>query len=276
MAFNVRVHMPWVTKLDRARELTAELDREVTAYLARGAISLETRSMAPTEWEFYLQVTRPPPLRWSSLVGDVLHNCRSALDTFACGVFESTGSLTADQLDRVQFPITSSVAAYDGHSWFAHRTPPESIERAFRPVQPWAVTDGLDLDEPTRQATIKVDPLSALRDLHNYDKHHTTHLIACAIEVIWGGLPDGVTGEWRNGDPWPWVNGSRIAAFVADDSLSASASPTFGHGFGVGLENDVGPLRVYPIAARLAGFCGAADRAIHLVRRSLAEPGGNP
>jgi hypothetical protein len=75
----------WVLKMRRAQQLITQLDGEVLQYIDEGKARIDSRrdAVATNQWSLYFMMPEPPDPLWSTVVGDVLHNCRSALDIYA-------------------------------------------------------------------------------------------------------------------------------------------------------------------------------------------------
>jgi hypothetical protein len=89
-------------KLDRANNHARELKLKIIRYLNREPYRT-TREHQPkmrqSVYRIYLK--RLPPPEWSAILGDAVHNHRSALDHLACAIVETHGEVTAD----TSFPI---------------------------------------------------------------------------------------------------------------------------------------------------------------------------
>jgi hypothetical protein len=166
-------------KLDRAQEHLDSLDREVRPFLDAQPHALsfvfypEDDGVAVLLEQFHV-----PPIRWGTVVGDVLHNARSSLDHLVYQLVPR-GKVH----NRHQFPIVDS-----SDRW----------EQAVSPVAPktgrnkGVVPRGqLDCVHPDCVAHIeRIQPyqpstghprLAALRDLSNTDKHRLIHSRVFAI-----------------------------------------------------------------------------------------------
>src|SRR6266511_2690985 len=89
-------------RLDRARELLQELKLEVQEFERRRPYSSrEERHSADGFYAWYLELHESPPLRLSSIMGNTIHNLRSALDNL---VWELCRRPT-DRSNRIYFPI---------------------------------------------------------------------------------------------------------------------------------------------------------------------------
>ena len=103
------------------------------------------------------------PSRLSAIVGDIIHNARSSLDTVALAVceFGNGGKLSVHDEESVQFPITNSPARFDNavekrlpytkdgaHRVHPHQAAVVPVQRASEP------------DDEQRNESIRHDDLS--------------------------------------------------------------------------------------------------------------------
>ena len=106
-----------------------------------------------------------PPLRWSAIVGDIVHNLRAALDHLVCQLTIAAGG----DCERPQskFVIAYSNRGFDRQAE-KHMSQIDDRSRGlFEALQPYHA-----LDWPQRDGSLVYrHPLSALQRLSNYDKH---------------------------------------------------------------------------------------------------------
>jgi hypothetical protein len=95
-------------KLDRAEQHLDALEAEVAPYNARGPYSVRPLEADGDWWVARLTVTEPPDPRWALIVGDFLHNARSALDNLVWQLVLVNG---AEPSFRNQFPIFADTPA---------------------------------------------------------------------------------------------------------------------------------------------------------------------
>lgn len=274
---NVSMTLPLSSalKLDRARELIAVLKRESEAYVASGAISLDPiqRSDEPTPtWDVYLRISSPPPQAWSPIIGDVLHNARSALDTFAFDVITTrVRSLTQKEHRKIFFPIVDDPRDFDSCNWHRGLPLPPGLVTAFRWAQPWrdaepAVADGI-ITPGQLTESVKYQPLRWLRDLNNHDKHQAIHTAIALLDIPWAVVPGGA-GEWNVPASRPFDDGDPVGVFRVTGSTTGP--PTFDGSSVVTLPiHDIEPSAVESIADQLERMCSAVETAIYFVNICL-------
>jgi hypothetical protein len=157
-------------KLERAEEHFAQLEALITDFNCpeRGATHTfvqETWNTPEGDWEVIRckEVLRAPPLEWSLIAGDAIHNVRSALDHLASALVLANGSEVSR---RTQFPIYDHVPDQREERRMAGNLEGMAagdIQR-IRQMQPY-----LDL------AAERSKRLLDLQRLDNYDKHRVVH-----------------------------------------------------------------------------------------------------
>ncbi len=98
-------------KTERAKEHVSHLEREIRTFFDSKPYEVRRYAEADTGyWSFRLHVHRQPPLNWTALIGDTIHNLRSALDLLACQlVLNDGGTVTQD----TAFPISRSAQEFE-------------------------------------------------------------------------------------------------------------------------------------------------------------------
>lgn len=155
-------------KLDRAEEHLNVLDHLIAAYFADNPYRiLGEEETIGDYWHFsvYLQVDRFPPEEvWGPIIGDAVHNLRSALDHLAWQL--AVPAARANTPRRIEFPIFLDDPANNRE---VHRLLTKKIN-CLRPeshalvygAQPYKTGDSYH-------------PLWLLNALWNTDKHRTLH-----------------------------------------------------------------------------------------------------
>lgn len=190
---------PWDVKLARAHEHLSVLRRAIDDLTDSGDFAVTTERSG-RERAVRLVVRGAPPGRLSAIVGDFVHNLRSALDCVMLAACEQGGPLTEAQERAVQFPITSTPAEYEGQKGRIKSAPSE-VRDAVCEMQPWywAVRKSTPpADDDQLRAIVQHDQLTTINHLSNVDKHRRIHLTTWYAEDIYTGSPDGVTVGWRH------------------------------------------------------------------------------
>lgn len=162
------------TKLARGKERLATLATECDEYLSAGPAftanvfyDLEAGAVEPS-----FSANPPPPPRIGTMVGDVVHNLRSALDVSAWQLAIANDEAAArKQRNLVTFSLT--------------RTPEEFSKHRALPLFGESAHDVIERLQPYRNS---MQALGWLRDLSNSDKHRIA-------TFSFAGLAESPTGE---------------------------------------------------------------------------------
>lgn len=212
-----------LAKLDWAAQHIEMFRQTVEAFERRNPAPLGFRAEeqahpdGSVDWVLHAVIREPLPSELPLIVGDVIHNVRSALDHLVYAL----SSPKAQRSDRTQFPIFTDAAK------FKTRGIPmiESIKGPERTlienVQPFAAT-------PVPEN----DPLAILNSLSNLDKHRlpVTTVAATKEEDTWVGT-DNADLRFTFIAPGAVQHDDRIVAFMArpqDPSKPMSVHPQSG------------------------------------------------
>lgn len=122
-------------KFVRARQLLNELELSVAAFLALQPFALEERDEQETgDLVYRVRVERQPPIEWSTVVGDIVHNARSALDHLAWRLVEAGGGTPSD---ATYFPIADAEAGYGEKVRKALKGASQANREAVKALRPW-------------------------------------------------------------------------------------------------------------------------------------------
>jgi hypothetical protein len=154
-------------KFARAVEHFESFNRDSTAFInsIEHNIVLKHDPRTGAKWLVFWDSDCFPPIRLSTIVGDVLFNLRSALDNCVCGLV-----LRRDphaDCSELQFPICSTDDQFDKSIKRGRLAGvPDHAIRFIRSVQP------MHAPENNRP----LHPLSLIHDLNNRDKHRSAHI----------------------------------------------------------------------------------------------------
>jgi hypothetical protein len=187
----------WWAKANRAKEHIDSLRREVDAFRASEPYSLTPEpTEKPDRLAYRLRFSKQVPVAISTIVGDVLHNLRAALENLAFEVARRShgGTLTAMQEWGSTFPIRETPEALDG--FFASQGKKGLLydpraRAAFRSVQPFVNLEeahklGVALDKGFEE-DFHWNELHRLDTLWNIDKHRRLTLMAWWPDLIYWG-----------------------------------------------------------------------------------------
>ncbi|MGL5826995.1 MAG: hypothetical protein ACRCYU_19605 [Nocardioides sp.] len=188
---------PWQVKLGRAAEHLRDLRSQVGEYASGKPHEVVHE---PTDVEHLTRVRvvlrREPPAVIGAIIGDVLHNLRSALDSVAYAVIVAEHEdqwNTADDW-RPQFPITKNGAEFDEFmNTRRHQIVGERARAALRFGQEFYFREQFNVADIDVDVEWTHDQLRQLRDLSNLDKHRRLTFTAWqqADLVYWGSAGPG-------------------------------------------------------------------------------------
>lgn len=188
-------------KLYRAKQHLNDLMNLVARVAARGEFYDITRHPVEDARRemFRFDVRKPIPDDVPLILGDLLHNCRSALDHMIHALWlKNRRKVTSRELRLLGFPIAASLSEFN---------PAEKVGGVS--AEAFAVIQRV---QPYNRSRPGRDPLARLRELSNADKHRNLNLAFWQFQSVgWMGEPDGkwefVTADRRLED------GTEIAAF---------------------------------------------------------------
>jgi hypothetical protein len=179
-------------KLDRAVEHIDALRVEQRAYMQTEPMHVESRFDGDTGWWVFSASCERVSIRYSNIVGDCVHNLRSALDQLvAQAVIANGGQPTTDH----QFPITETAASFTKQA----KRRLESVSEPHR-----AIIEAAQPYHERNDGSGKPQALVVLNDLSNRDKHRLINAVTLVAgsdqpwQINFGGNADaGPLGEIR-------------------------------------------------------------------------------
>lgn len=164
--------LPWMesadAKVKRAKLHLDTFSRDAAAWTltARPTFIRKTNTEQTEHWLVFFVEDPFPPIELSAVVGDVLYNLRSALDSLVCGLVRKG---TPSSPCEGQFPIFNDSAHYPKARNKYLKDVPEEARKVIDTLQPFNRPEG----------TRDIDPLFLLNSLCNEDKHQSTLLTLC-------------------------------------------------------------------------------------------------
>lgn len=175
-------------------------DRDPQPHFSRGYFDMDT-----WEWIERFQVREPPPLRWGVMLGECVHNLRSALDHLVCQLTLLDGG-TMDDCAQTQFPIASkSETQFEQMADYRISRLSRWHRAMIKRAQPYRAGD-----------RAWKHPLAILADLSNADKHRVLNPTYSIIKSDTAGTLDRLVDSYRGPGPSPvkswWIlkQGSRL------------------------------------------------------------------
>jgi hypothetical protein len=260
-------------KLKRASQHLAMLDAEVSAWLAREPYTLYGEfepwpkfNRGPNFGLYHLKfrdVDSVPP-EWSVVLGDFLHNTRTALDHL---VWQLVIDNRETPTRNTQFPICLAPEKFETDKKTRLRGVSDQNAEIIANTQPYARED-LRGQSPTYIAI--EHPLAILKKLSNKDKHQVLNpTVAMVRNVMWSPMPTTLRDmNLPNGtDSYPGVSdtltdGALLMSIVAERT---GPSPFLDVGAAVGVEINLG--RDAPNSSITAMLTAIRDEVIAIMGR---------
>jgi hypothetical protein len=195
-------------KLDRAYEHAHTLEGEIKWFLKRDPHGPVAQPRPKTgEYVAWMKVREHPPLRWGIIIGEIVHNLRSALDQLFVQLVRANGKnpggtaypiLTDDPDDPSADPRTRK-------RWKALRKVVHSNDFAI-----------IERTQPYKGGQLFHDhPFLVLNRLSNWDKHTALHLAATILvesRIEFIAVKNCVLGPTKFRPEGPLVDRAVIAA----------------------------------------------------------------
>jgi hypothetical protein len=164
-----------ITKIRRADAHIETLYLKIRDYIqSHPHVIFSKRDPDTGHGKFVIKITHEPPPDLPAIVGDILHNLRSALDYIAAEALKQNGSETTRW---TQFPICRTYDDFYNES-FGHGRLLGIASKPFTRIMSC---------QPYQFGPDKIDihPLWLLRNLSNFDKHHALTLSAISFKAHW-------------------------------------------------------------------------------------------
>ena len=165
----------YIAKFERARCHLEDLNTEIESFFNKDhctVIKENDPEGGPNDFRVRV-IVDPPPIEYSILMGDVLHNLRGSLDHLVYAMAASAvypKPLSQDIAEKSEFPIVGDInsrglAGAGQHMFDASKT----TKLNGIPPQAQAIIEGL---QPYKRGNdFKSHHLRALHELSNIDKH---------------------------------------------------------------------------------------------------------
>lgn len=243
------------TKIDRAREHRKEFDKTAKEWLDTKPYKLRTEFYTQTD-EYIVWLDRVPrvPLPLFAIVGDVVHNLRSALDylIYRAACLDS-GKDPPPRWKDLAFPIVSSDTDFDT----GRRPPLGKLNPDFRAdikkLQPFC----------THPDDFRQSRLWVLNQLDIVDKHREFPL-GLVIPTELRIDPSADIAAHGGPDPGPLEDGAQVLAYRSDDAnVNVNIEPSFAVAFG---KSDI-----FPEGAEVMQILVMLDEIVESIVASVAK-----
>lgn len=145
-------------KINRAKEHLDRLKAEFAEFQAKNpyGVTIEEQ-FQPRRRIIRFKEREQVPQHWSAIIGDILHNLRSALDNLAVGLVIANGCTSKTGINETSFPIAASNSDFEKMiSGKQFRRASEKAKKVTRRLKPYQGGN---------------DSLYIVRQLNNRDKH---------------------------------------------------------------------------------------------------------
>lgn len=258
------------SKLGRAEEHLGRLQKEMDRWREKCSERMARENNDKrTEFRFYTNWGVPPdPIRWALLLGDGIHNLRSALDH---AVYGASGP---NPPARCEFPIFQSRDRYflperdeSGGLYKIRGIKNDAVRTLIEEAQPWK--------HPTRS---KEHLLWLVHQLDIQDKHRLITPVALVPRDLRASLIVELFREVKEplnieGPMWVPLEDHALVLTVRTPKPAKRVEMNAAISLGVGVR--VGTVDI-GIQAVLGESCQAARRLIEKIRDALVEPVGPP
>jgi hypothetical protein len=253
----------WVAKANRAALLKEELSENITEFLEQFPPTLQLHQGEGLTYSITVHFTRELPSTFSTILGDLIHNYRSALDSATFALVEAHALGKEFKVEDVKFPIFLKREYFAEGKWHQKILPNEVVS-FFEGLQPfsWA---GVENSEEDNLEIRKGHPLARLQEISNSDKHRLikflyVYLGMFSIHPIQGSLKSNKFVR-----PQPWKNGDKIYEFELSHAGEVFLNPEFK----IALEQDVLPAGIQDLENLLGAIYGQVRHAIGGIEHHL-------
>lgn len=168
-------------------EIGSFFDQDPAPHYSRGYFDPET-----WEWIERFQVREPPPLRFGVILGDCVHNLRSALDHLICQLTLLDGG-TMEDCEKTQYPIASkSEEQFEGMANYRIPRLSKRHRAMVKQTQPYLAGD-----------RAFAHPLAVLAELSNADKHRVLNPTYSVMKSEAASILDRIVGSYQGEGPTP-------------------------------------------------------------------------
>jgi hypothetical protein len=242
-------------KIERADEHIKNLNTEITAFLNNDAYRILTHRDADLR-QATLSIAGPePPLRFSAIAGEVIHQLRSSLDYLIRAlVIENNQSPT----ERHQFPVCTTREKYEA-----------AIKaRRIEGVAASAAATVESLQPYTDAKTADTHTLRVLQDLDNTDKHRllvVVTAVASLNDVVFQEMDRDVVITDMSPPQWPLrpsEHGTKALTITfnrPEPGVQMTGKASYQIAF-----DEFGPFREQPVIERLQEMRDRVVWAINL------------
>ena len=186
----------WRLKINRAVVLRVELETLISEYLSQFPPEIIDNTWNGRKMKVELRLRKAPDTQWSTLLGDIIHNYRSSLDSLYFSLISYLArardmELSDDDQRRLAFPIQDTRRGFDKYSFGLSDYGSKLLKDDLSGFQPFEYINEF-VDAAEIATVTSGHPLHILKVLSDIDKHRSLHLIHCYPYTYAIGLPVGV------------------------------------------------------------------------------------
>lgn len=259
------IETSWSAKTNRAALLKEELTQKIAEFLEQYPPTLQLHKSEGLTYSVTVHFTRELPSTFSTILGDLIHNYRSALDSATFALVEAHARGRDFKVENVKFPICDK-RGYFGEGKWHQKILPKEVVSFFEGLQPYSWAGVADSHEDDTEFC-KGHPLARLQEISNSDKHRLikflyVYLGMFSIHPIQGGLKSS-----KFVSPQPWKNGDKIYEFELNQAGEVFLNPEFK----IALEQDVLPAGIQDLENLLGAIHGQVRHAISGIEHHLVK-----
>lgn len=244
-------------KFHRAWEIFRELEEEVTGFLAKEPVSINIVERSPGEVTVKLVKHLDVPEHFPLVIGELIHNARSALDaaTFEVVQRRINREIPFNELTKIQFQIETSWERFsrkvDWHANYLSHVEliALSIQQPFEYAK-W-------IDEELKSDAMKRAPLWRLKEISNLDKHRNIKLLNLEPSMFMILTDPETSLGVSNFTKPPWLSGQTIFSFKY--SNPTMQFPPVNPEFAICFPEDALPMNVRPVTLVLVEILNAVE-----------------
>jgi hypothetical protein len=252
-------------KFSRALLLADKLTNEIEIFLSADPATITSKRFENGRVEVYLNVKKDIPVQFSLMLGEILHNARSALDaamySFVTNRAVNLGLTIKEH--EIFFKIEDEPRKYSSDKKWHQNTLTLREKRWLADYQPFGFARAVP--EKERDEVRKRAPLARLRDLSNADKHRQLKVILVELNMLAIQTEEGDKLSNSMFARPPWRDGELLYSYV--HSAKNPSNPRISADFKVALEEDAVPLNVHALTDVLRGIFQHVRLTIDEIKR---------
>lgn len=256
----------WQLKMSRARYLRAELEAIFIQYRTSNPIEIIDSDWDGVTMKVELHVRNSPDPSWGTIVGDIVHNYHSTLDSLYFALITHFAAkiqkpLTRWDQEHISFPIFDTPKSFADKTKEVKKYGAIQILKDLEYYQPFEYLSEY-IEEEDAEHVLAGHPLKILRDLSNTDKHRSLHIIHFYLYTHAIGLPSGVTLKAAS-KPLYFPSQTKYSLSFDFKGASLDRKPDFVPHFNLGVISGIGAPYTSDILDLLQAIEGKISFIIH-------------